>query len=115
MWLNGKGCSDVVARRWAIVSGLDLEAVGALADELLDWRYKGMPSSWWGRTPAQICRERPELFDAGAVGPVCVLDAAAIEHNLTTMAQWCRRHGVDLAPHGKTHMSPQLLARQFEA
>ena len=89
--------------------------MSALADEPLDWRYKGMPSSWRGHTPAQVCRQRPELFDAGAVGPVCVLDAAAIEHNLTTMAQWCRRRGVDLAPHGKTHMSPQLLARQFDA
>jgi D-serine deaminase-like pyridoxal phosphate-dependent protein len=97
------------------VTGLDLEAVNALADEPLDWRYKGMPSSWWGHTPAEICRQRPELFDAGAVGPVCVLDATAIEHNLTTMAQWCRRHGVDLAPHGKTHMSPQLLTRQLDA
>jgi D-serine deaminase-like pyridoxal phosphate-dependent protein len=89
--------------------------VSALADEPLDWRFKGMPSSWWGHTPSQICRLRPELFDAGAVGPVCVLDATAIEHNLTTMAQWCRRHGVELAPHGKTHMSPQLLARQLGA
>ncbi len=31
------------------------------------------------------------------------------------MAGWCRDHGVELAPHGKTHMAPQLLARQFEA
>ena len=54
-----------------MVTGLDLEAVSALADEPLDWRYKGMPSSWRGHTPAQVCRQRPELFDAGAVGPVC--------------------------------------------
>ncbi|WP_029117786.1 alanine racemase [Mycobacterium sp. URHB0044] len=97
------------------MTGLDRTAVSALADEPFDWRYKGMPSSWWGHTPAQICKRRPELFAAGAVGPVCVLDATAIEHNLTTMAQWCRGHGVDLAPHGKTHMSPQLLARQLDA
>ena len=31
------------------------------------------------------------------------------------MAGWCRDRGVELAPHGKTHMAPQLLARQFEA
>ena len=31
------------------------------------------------------------------------------------MAQWCDERGVELAPHGKTHMSPQLLARQFDA
>ena len=31
------------------------------------------------------------------------------------MARWCRERGVELAPHGKTHMAPQLLARQFDA
>ena len=51
----------------------------------------------------------------GAVGPVCVLLADALAANLATMAQWCDERGVELAPHGKTHMSPQLLARQFDA
>jgi D-serine deaminase-like pyridoxal phosphate-dependent protein len=96
-------------------TGIDPAVLSALDAEQLDWRFKGIPSSWWGRTPAQISRQREHLFDAGAVGPVCVLDAAALEHNQTTMAQWCDRHGVELAPHGKTHMSPQLLARQFDA
>ena len=27
-----------------------------LADEPLDWRFKGLPAAWWGRTPAQISR-----------------------------------------------------------
>ena len=51
----------------------------------------------------------------GVVGPICVLKADALAHNLETMAGWCRDHSVELAPHGKTHMAPQLLARQFEA
>ena len=86
-----------------------------MADEPLDWRYKGLPASWSGRTPAQICAAAPSLLDAGALGPVCVLRAEALTHNLATMARWCRDRGVELAPHGKTHMAPQLLARQFEA
>lgn len=94
---------------------LDPDAVAALADQPLDWRFKGLPAQWWGRTPAQICAGAPDLFAAGAVGPVCVLDAAALTHNLVTMARWCRRHGVELAPHGKTHMAPELLARQAAA
>ena len=81
-------------------------AVGALADEVIDWRFKGLPSAWWGRTPAQICAEAPGLFAAGAVGPVCVLRSEALRHNLTAMAGWCRDRGVELAPHGKTHMAP---------
>jgi D-serine deaminase-like pyridoxal phosphate-dependent protein len=90
-------------------------AVAALADEPVDWRFKGLPVSWSGRTPAQIRAEAPTLLGAGATGPVCVLRAEALAHNLTTMATWCARRGVELAPHGKTHMSPQLVARQLEA
>lgn len=93
---------------------LNAGAVAALADEPLDWRFKGLPAQWWGRTPAQICADTPLLFGAGAVGPVCVLDAAALTHNLVTMARWCRSRGVELAPHGKTHMAPALLARQAD-
>jgi D-serine deaminase-like pyridoxal phosphate-dependent protein len=94
---------------------INAAAVAALADEVIDWRFKGLPASWWGRTPAQVCAEAPNLFDDGCVGPVCVLRADALAHNLATMAGWCRDRGVELAPHGKTHMAPQLFARQLEA
>jgi D-serine deaminase-like pyridoxal phosphate-dependent protein len=94
---------------------INAAAVAALADEPLDWRFKGLPASWWGRSPAHICAQAPNLFDDGAVGPVCVLRADALMHNLTTMAGWCRDRGVELAPHGKTHMAPQLFGRQLDA
>ncbi|WP_102141689.1 alanine racemase [Mycobacterium hubeiense] len=98
-----------------MASRIDSARVAALADEPLDWRFKGLPASWWGRTPAQICRQSPNLFDDGAVSPVCVLRLTSLAHNMVTMARWCRRNGVELAPHAKTHMSPQLLARQLGA
>jgi D-serine deaminase-like pyridoxal phosphate-dependent protein len=94
---------------------INASAIAALADEVIDWRFKGLPSAWWGRTSAQICAEAPDLFENGAVGPVCVLRAEALAHNMTAMAGWCRDRGVELAPHGKTHMAPQLFARQLEA
>jgi D-serine deaminase-like pyridoxal phosphate-dependent protein len=90
-------------------------ALKALSAEPMDWRFKGLPASWWGRTPHDVCAERPDLFAAGPVGPVCVLSAAALAHNLSTMAGWCGERGVELAPHGKTHMAPQLLVGQFNA
>ena len=98
-----------------MTASINAAAVAALALDPLDWRFKGLPASWWGRTPADVCAASPPLFDDGAVGPVCVLLADALSANLATMAQWCDDRGVELAPHGKTHMSPQLLARQFEA
>ncbi|AKK29681.1 alanine racemase [Mycobacterium sp. EPa45] len=94
---------------------LNAAAVADLADERVDWRFKGLPAAWSGRTVAQICAEAPALLAAGPLGPVCVLHDEALRHNLSTMASWCARHGVELAPHGKTHMSPQLLARQFDS
>jgi D-serine deaminase-like pyridoxal phosphate-dependent protein len=94
---------------------IDRVKVAALADEPMDWRFKGLPASWWGRSPAQVCAQAPNLLDDGAVGPVCVLRADGLAHNLATMARWCRDRGVELAPHGKTHMAPQLFARQLDA
>lgn len=94
---------------------LDRDSVAALADDPVDWRFKGLPPTWAGHTPAQVCAEMPVLFDDEPTGPVCVLSADALTHNLTTMADWCCEAGVKIAPHGKTHMAPQLFARQFDA
>jgi len=104
-----------VAASLDAVDAIDAAAIAALADEPLDWRFKGLPAAWWGRTPAQIRTAGPRPVDDGAVGPLCVLRAEALDNNLTTMAAWCRSRGVELAPHGKTHMAPQLLSRQFDA
>lgn len=90
-------------------------ALSTLADEPLDWRFKGLPVEWSGQTPAQICAAKPRLLEAGPLGPVCVLRADPLAHNLDTMARWCSERGVYLAPHGKTHMSPQLCAKQLGA
>ncbi|NIH84139.1 amino acid deaminase [Amycolatopsis granulosa] len=93
---------------------LDAAALAALAGERLDWRFKSIPATLWGHTLADAAALRPGLFTDGFVGPVVVLEADALEHNLRTMAQWCARAGVKLAPHGKTTMAPQLFARQAE-
>jgi len=45
--------------------------------------------------------------------PVAVLKTEAIQHNLAWMRRFCERHGVLLAPHGKTTMSPQLFGAQL--
>ena len=93
----------------------DTDAVAALNLQPVDVRFKGLPAAWAGRTPAQICAECPDLFAAGPLGTLCVLDGGALEHNLAVMADWCARHWVGLAPHAKTHMAPQLLAKQVAA
>lgn len=96
-------------------AAINAAAVAALADLPVDHHRKGLPVAWSGKTPAQVCADTPDLLAAGALGPVCILRADALDHNLATMARWCAQRGVELAPHGKTHMSPQLLAKQFDA
>lgn len=90
-------------------------SVRALADHPLDWSFKGIPPRWWGQTPAQILMQAPRLVASDTLGPMCVLLEDALVHNLHAMARWCAEHAVELAPHGKTHMSPQLAARQLDA
>ena len=90
-----------------------ITTVGALAEQRIDWRFKGFPASFEGRTVAQVVAARPALTDLTT--PLMYLDGAALTHNLATMAHFCAEHGVDLAPHAKTTMAPQLIARQLDA
>lgn len=72
-----------------------------------------------GATPTP-CR----LSDVGNLGwrildeevslPVAVLRQSRIQHNLEWMRQFIQRYGVQLAPHGKTTMSPALFQLQLE-
>lgn len=45
--------------------------------------------------------------------PALTLQASALEHNATVMADWVAVLGFKLAPHGKTSMSPELTAVQL--
>lgn len=47
--------------------------------------------------------------------PAAVLVEPRLEHNLLWMAEFARRYGVQLAPHGKTTMAPELFHRQLGA
>ena len=94
--------------------GIDLDAVSTIRDERIDWQFKGFPAEVFGRTIGEVADAQLDLFRDGFVGPLLMLDDAALTHNLTTMADWCARHGMALAPHGKTTMAPQLFARQLE-
>lgn len=94
--------------------GIDTDAVAGIRAERVDWRHKSLPADVFGRTIGEVADARLDLFTDGFVGPLLALDEAALAHNLGTMADWCARHGMSLAPHGKTTMAPQLFARQLE-
>ena len=47
--------------------------------------------------------------------PLAVLKRDALTHNIEWMQRYARAQGVDLAPHGKTTMSPELFRKQLDA
>jgi len=94
--------------------GIDRAAVAGLRAERMDWRFKGMPAKSFGMRVGDALDAGLDLFSDEFVAPLVVLDEPALEHNLRTMADWCARQGVALAPHGKTTMAPQLFVKQFE-
>ncbi|WP_435643100.1 amino acid deaminase [Streptomyces sp. H49] len=92
------------------------EALGRLADERVDHRFKGLPPDAHGRTVRELAAERRNLFTAegGFTTPLLVLSAERLAHNLALMESYTARHGLAFAPHGKTSMAPQLFHRQIE-
>ncbi|MQA01188.1 MAG: amino acid deaminase [Streptosporangiales bacterium] len=54
-------------------------------------------------------------FDGTVASPFAVLRERALVGNIAAMQDWCRRHGAELAPHGKTTMAPDIFARQLTA
>lgn len=47
--------------------------------------------------------------------PAMTIRASAVRHNLALQSEWLQTLGVDIAPHAKTHLSPELTAAQLDA
>lgn len=80
-------------------------------DDIVDWRHKGAPFVAAPPTADAADLRGWDVDDLPT--PLVLLKDAALESNLQVMADWCRHHGVELAPHGKTTMSPELIQRQL--
>jgi len=90
---------------------LDLDRI---LDERIDWRFKSFPAGP-PTTIRQVAERRWNVIGGDFLMPVMVLKQSALRHNIDAMAAVCARHGISLAPHGKTSMSPQLTQMQLEA
>ena len=64
-------------------------------------------------TAARLATATPPLHAAGFSYPLLTLRQAAVRNNVEAMAAYCAAAGVELAPHGKTAMSPELAALQL--
>ena len=91
------------------------DRLGELRAEPIDWRFRGFPATGEPATIGELAGRGWNALAGDLVLPVMVLKESALAHNVRLMARYCRAHGVDLAPHGKTPMAPQLALRQLEA
>lgn len=55
------------------------------------------------------------VLDPSVSTPLMILHASALEANIALMRAFCERHGVVLAPHAKTTLSPEIVQRQRAA
>lgn len=84
-------------------------------DPLLNTGFKGYPRTQPPRRRSEIGQAGWHVLAGDLPLPLAVLKREALEHNLQWMQARVRQWGIDLAPHGKTTMSPQLFKRQLDA
>ncbi len=89
------------------------QRLGALRERPIETTEKGFNVLDGQVTAARLAAGRPPLHAAGFSYPLLTLHQAALRNNAEAMAAYCARAGVELAPHGKTAMSPELAALQL--
>jgi len=80
----------------------------------IDWRHKGFPTTEEIDFDL-IIEQQWNILDGDAFLPMLVIKESAISHNLDVVHGYCKDNGFSISPHGKTTMSPEIVARQFAA
>lgn len=86
---------------------------GGAGDRVIAASDKGLPAGAEGLTITRFLAQEPRLADLWT--PLVVLDDVALQRNIGFLAQWVATRGLELMPHGKTTMAPQLWRRQLAA
>jgi D-serine dehydratase len=86
-----------------------------LLDPTLDATYKGFPHHSAPLRRSAIGSQGWNVLRGDLPLPLAVIRRDALAGNLRWMQGFAAEHGVALAPHGKTTMSPQLFRRQLDA
>ena len=81
---------------------------------LIDETVKGMPGGLAPTALSAIGRQGWNVLNEDLPLPLAVLSESALRHNSDWMRKYLTATGAEIAPHGKTTMSPQLYARQIE-
>ena len=84
-----------------------------LAQTILDGRTKGIPANAAPFPLAEIGKKGWNVLAEDLPMPLMVLKRSALDHNASVFGQYLTSHGLSLAPHGKTTMSPHIFAEQM--
>ena len=82
---------------------------------LLDDRIRGVPPGVSGLPLAAVAEQNWRPADGVMALPVLTLDEEAFAHNRDAMLRYVREQNVDIAPHAKTPMAPDLAKALIEA
>jgi D-serine dehydratase len=85
------------------------------SDPLIDSGFKGFPHQQPALRRSAIGAQGWNVLRGDLPLPMAVIRRDALQANLAWMQAFARDHGADMAPHGKTTMSPQLFQRQMQA
>jgi D-serine dehydratase len=85
-----------------------------ILDPQIDHSFKGFPHTSPPLRRSQIAAQNWRVLDGDLPLPLALVKQQALQHNLSWMQRFAADHGLDMAPHGKTTMSPQLLKRQLD-
>jgi len=80
----------------------------------LDARTKGIPLATGRVRLGEVGKQGWNLLRGDLMFPVLALRDTRMRQNLRVLRDFARHHQVDLAPHGKSTMSPQLYQDQLE-
>ena len=81
----------------------------------IDHSFKGFPGHHTPVDISHIGMQKWHVLKGDFPLPLAVIKETALQHNLLWMKDFCEKRHLDIAPHGKTTMSPELYARQLEA
>ena len=82
---------------------------------LLDDRIRGVPPGVSNLPLAAVAEQNWRPADGVMALPVLTLDEEAFAHNRDAMLRYAREQDVDIAPHAKTSMAPDLAKALIEA
>jgi D-serine dehydratase len=82
---------------------------------LLDDRIRGVPPGEGPFPAAEVGKRNWRPTDGSMALPVLTLDEAAFLHNRDLMLAYVRSAGIEIAPHAKTPMAPDLARLILDA